>query len=110
MILYILKAETQTSAFTTIDNLFIKARFRLALTELKKVGPPSFLSNYKNYKALYPLAKLSEDNYKDKKIAYKHYLKYIDKFESKDVVITNFVKIRIKEIKKAYFLKGENLE
>ncbi|MEE9408968.1 MAG: tetratricopeptide repeat protein [Polaribacter sp.] len=70
----------------------------------------AYKENYKNYKALFQLAKISDDYYKDKKIGYTHYLKYIERFESKDKVMTDFVKNRIKEIKKDYFLKGENLE
>ena len=66
--------------------------------------------NYKNYKALYQLATLSEHYYKDKKNAYKHYKNYIDRFESKDSVLTNQVTKRLKEIKKFYFQKGEILE
>jgi tetratricopeptide (TPR) repeat protein len=70
----------------------------------------AFKENYNNYKALYQLAKISDDYYKDKKIAYKHYLKYMNKFQDNDTVISSFVKRRIQEIKKAYFLKGEKLE
>ena len=66
--------------------------------------------NYNNYKALYQLAKLSDDYYKDKKIGYKYYIKYLDRFQGRDEVITQFVKKRVKEIKKEYFLKGENLK
>lgn len=66
--------------------------------------------NRRNYKALYQLAKTSDDYYKDKKIAYKHYIKYIETFYDKDDVITAFVKRRIKDIKKAYFMKGETLK
>lgn len=70
----------------------------------------SFKENSKNYKALYQLAKLSDDYYKDKSIGYKQYTKYLNRFEDKDIVMTNFVKKRIKEIKKEYFLRGETLE
>ena len=66
--------------------------------------------NYNNYKALYQLAKLSDDYYKEKKIAYKHYIRYLNKFQERDKVITQFVKKRVKEIKKEYFLKGEDLK
>jgi len=66
--------------------------------------------NRKNYKALYQLAKLSDDYYKDKKIAYKLYIKYIETFYDKDEVITAFVKRRIKDIKKEYFIRGEILK
>ena len=70
----------------------------------------AFKENSKNHNALYQLAKLSDDYYKDKSIGYKQYLKYLDRFEDKDIVIKDFVKGRIKEIKKVYFLRGESLE
>jgi tetratricopeptide (TPR) repeat protein len=70
----------------------------------------AFNENRRNYKALYQLAKLSDDYYKDKKIAYKHYVKYIETFYEKDLVIDAFVKRRIKDIKKEYFVKGETLK
>lgn len=70
----------------------------------------AFKENIKNYKALYQLAKLSDDYYKDKKIAYKYYTKYLDRFIDKDLVITDFIKGRIKEIKMMYFMRGETLE
>ncbi len=66
--------------------------------------------NHKNYKALFALAKQSDDYYKDKKIGYKLYKRYQDRFTKKDAEIDEFVKSRIKEIKKQYFLKGEILE
>ncbi|MCG1035861.1 tetratricopeptide repeat protein [Polaribacter sargassicola] len=70
----------------------------------------AYKENFNNYKALFQLAKLSDDFYKDKKIAYAHYKRYIERFESKDKVITDFVEKRLKEIKKEYFLRGETLE
>ncbi|QTD38624.1 tetratricopeptide repeat protein [Polaribacter batillariae] len=70
----------------------------------------AYKENRKNYKALYQLAKISDDYYKDKKIAYRHYIKYMDHFQDKDTEITNFIKRRIAEIKKDYFLKGEKLD
>lgn len=66
--------------------------------------------NYKNDKALYRLATLSDDYFKDKKIAYKHYKKYIDRFSEKDSINTKLVEKRMGEIKKILFLKGENLK
>ena len=69
----------------------------------------AFKENRRNYKALYQLAKLSDDYYKDKKIAYKHYIKYIETFYESDEDMANFVRRRIKDIKKEYFLKGETL-
>ncbi|MDX8554366.1 tetratricopeptide repeat protein [Tenacibaculum sp. 1B UA] len=70
----------------------------------------AFEENRKNYKALYQLAKTSEDYYKDKRIAYKHYKNYINRFERKDSVLTKYAKTRLKEIKKYYFLQGEILQ
>ena len=66
--------------------------------------------NPRNHRALYQLAKLSDDYYKDKKIAYKYYIKYVESVYDKDEVITTFVKKRIAAIKKEYFLKGESLK
>ena len=70
----------------------------------------AYKENRNNYKALYQLAKLSDDFYKDKKIGYKYYIRYLDRFQERDSVITNFVKKRVSEIKKDYFLRGEKLE
>jgi tetratricopeptide (TPR) repeat protein len=70
----------------------------------------AFKENRRNYNALYQLAKLSDDYYKDKKIAYKLYVKYIETFYDRDTVIDAFVKRRIKDIKKDYFMKGETLK
>lgn len=66
--------------------------------------------NYNNYKALYQLAKLSDDYYKDKSIAYKHYKRYLEKFQERDKIMTDFIKQRVSEIKKEYFLRGEKLD
>ncbi len=49
----------------------------------------------------------SETYYKDKKIAYKHYQKYVERFEKRDKIMTAFIKQCINEIKTAYFLEGE---
>ncbi|MFK8058856.1 MAG: tetratricopeptide repeat protein [Polaribacter sp.] len=70
----------------------------------------AYKENYGNYKALFQLAKMSEDYYKDKKIAYKHYVKYLDKFQNRDEDMTNFCKRRVAEIKKEFFMKGETLK
>lgn len=66
--------------------------------------------NHKNSTALYLLATFSDEYYKDKKIAYNLYKRYLDRFENKNKEHTNFVAQRIKEIKKLSFLKGEELE
>ena len=47
LLFVIVKVEAQTSTFTTIDSLFTKGRYKLALVALEKINPPSFLSNYK---------------------------------------------------------------
>lgn len=75
-----------------------------------KAFEDAYNENRKNYRALYQLAKLSDDYYKDKKIAYRYYIKYIESFYEIDKGISAFVKNRIKEIKKEYFLRGETLK
>ncbi len=70
----------------------------------------AYEENYKNYRALFQLANTSENFYEDKKIAYKYYKSYINKFRTSDSLLTSQVKTRLKEIKKFYFLKGELLE
>ncbi|PQJ79332.1 tetratricopeptide repeat protein [Polaribacter porphyrae] len=70
----------------------------------------AYKENFGNYRALYQLAKMSDDYYKEKKIAYRHYINYVEKFYDKDEDMTAFVKRRIKEIKKEYFLRGESLK
>lgn len=79
---------------------------KLAIVNFEK----AYKENPNNYKALYQLAKISDDYYKDKKIAYKQYKNYINRFEILDKDLTNFVKLRISEIKKDYFMKGETLD
>ena len=63
-----------------------------------------------NYNVVYQLATLNDSLYKDKKIAYNYYQNYISNFENKNPAFTQFVEMRIKEIKKDYFLRGEKLE
>ncbi|MFK5878389.1 MAG: hypothetical protein QM478_02715 [Flavobacteriaceae bacterium] len=70
----------------------------------------SFKNNPNRYRALYELALAEDDYYEDKKIAFKHYQRYLDKFESKEKELTDIVKYRIKEIKTALFIKGEKME
>jgi tetratricopeptide (TPR) repeat protein len=61
-------------------------------------------------KVLYQLALTSDSYYKDKKIAFEHYEDYINRFETKDKDITDFVKNRMKEIKTELFMKAEKVE
>jgi len=63
-----------------------------------------------NYKALYQKAKTTDDYYKEKKKAYRLYLQYELQFENMDKDLTAYAQRRIKEIKKEYFLKGEELK
>lgn len=77
--------------------------------EAIKMFEKAYMENRKNYRALYQYAKLSDDYYKDKKIAYKLYKRYLETVSDKDEEITAFVKKRVEEIKKQYFLKGERL-
>ena len=67
----------------------------------------AYQNNYKNYKALFELAVSSDIYYEDKKIALKHFQKYLDKFKGIDEKMTVYSEGRIKEIKKQYFLVGE---
>ncbi|WP_299670220.1 hypothetical protein [uncultured Polaribacter sp.] len=70
----------------------------------------AYKENSMNYNALFQLAKISDAYYKDKKIAYKHYVKYMDNFQERDQDADIFIKRRISEIKKEFFMKGEKLE
>ncbi|SNR82457.1 Tetratricopeptide repeat-containing protein [Lutibacter flavus] len=79
---------------------------KMALNNFEK----SRQNNYHNYKALFEVATTSDTYFKDKKIAYNHYKKYFQQFESRDVEMTKFVKRRIKELKKELFLKGEIID
>ncbi len=67
-------------------------------------------SNPRNKTILFQIALSSDSYYKDKKIALTHYKRYLDKFQSLDQEETTYVERRIKEIKKALFIKGEKVE
>ncbi|TYQ00468.1 tetratricopeptide repeat protein [Tenacibaculum adriaticum] len=90
----------------------------LANVYYKMELPKKVLEHYKkateensnNYNALYLFAKFSDDYYKDKKIGYNLYKKYLNRFEGKSAKNDEFIKHRISTIKKEYFLKGEELE
>ena len=66
--------------------------------------------NRNKYRALYQKALTSDSYYSDKKIAYHLYDEFVLRFEEKDKELTDFVKNRMKEIKKDLFLKGEKVE
>ncbi|MFY0629928.1 MAG: tetratricopeptide repeat protein [Flavobacteriaceae bacterium] len=69
----------------------------------------AYKENRSNHKALYQLAKTSDDYFKDKKLVYKHYDQYVMQFEFMDKDLAAYAKRRMKEIKKDYFLRGEKI-
>ncbi|CAL2102716.1 Tetratricopeptide repeat protein [Tenacibaculum sp. 190130A14a] len=99
--------EPRDEAHLGMANVFFEQKKPKRVIEQYK---KAIAENRNNYKALYLLANFSDNYYKDKKVAYKHYQRYVDRFESKDSVFTVNAERRIKEIKKEYFLKGEILE
>lgn len=79
---------------------------KLAIEYFKK----AFANNSKNYSALYALATTQDFFYKDKKIAYKNYQKYLQNFTQRNVENTKYATLRVKQIKEEYFLEGITLE
>ncbi|UMB55417.1 hypothetical protein MKD41_08070 [Lutibacter sp. A64] len=67
-------------------------------------------NNYNNEDALFELAFASDMYYEDKKIALKHYEKFIERFKSKNPELTKYANGRIKEIRKKYFIEGVIVE
>lgn len=92
-------------------NYFELGKAQLEQEEVKK-ALESFQQGYKNnprnYQLLFQLAMLTDDYYKDKNVALKHYEKYVEKFSSKDQKSTLYAKSRIKDIKKELFMKAES--
>ncbi len=80
-------------------------KLKKALQSFKK----GYENNSRNYLILFQLAMLTDDYYKDKKIALKHYKRYIDRFSSKHTASTLYAKQRVKEIQKELFIKGEKV-
>lgn len=115
-----LKGAEFNYAIATIKGKKPRDKEFLGLAKVyeKKMLPKQVLESYKkavaenskNNEALYLLAKQSDNYYKDKKIGYKLYTKYLNYFKGKDVTIDSFVSNRIKNIKKDFFLKGQTLE
>ncbi len=70
----------------------------------------SYENNPKNHYSLFQLALVSEDYYKDKKIALKYFKMYVEKFPSKDKEMYLYSTKRIKEITKEFFMKGVKIE
>ena len=106
MATYIGKEKRDEEFYGLATVYYEKQEPQLAIKFFEK----AYAENSGNYKALFQLAKLSDDYYKDKKMAYKLYNKYIRAFYDADEDMANFVKSRIKDVKQEYFMKGESLE
>ncbi|RPD97720.1 tetratricopeptide repeat protein [Aureibaculum marinum] len=83
-----------------------QGKIKRALTSFEE----GYKNNPRNFQLLFQLAMLSDDYYKDKKIALRHYEEYVEKFSTYDKKSTLYAKSRIKEINKEYFMKGEEQE
>lgn len=70
----------------------------------------SYENNSNNYYALFQLALASDDFYKDKTIALKHFENYIKRFDSKDKDMTAYATKRLREMKKEFFMEGVKIE
>ena len=94
-------------------NYFELGKVQLEQKEVKKAitsFQKGYENNQRNYQLLFQIAMLSDDYYKDKKIALNHYKKYIEKFSTYDEKSTLYAKSRIKEINKVLFMKGKEEE
>lgn len=99
--------QKRDKAYMGLANVFSEMKLPKNVLESYKSAVEE---NPKNYKALFAYAQQSDNYYKDKAIGYKLYKRYEEKFQGKDTLTDKFVKARLKEIKKEYFLKGEILE
>ena len=81
-------------------------KLQKAVTNFKK----SYENNSNNYYALFQLAIASDDFYKDKTIALKHFENYIKRFDSRDKDMTAYVTKRLREMKKEFFMEGVKIE
>lgn len=93
--------------YYSLANVYLKQEKPLKAIKMFKEARKQ---NSGNYKALFHLAKTSDDYYKDKKQVYTYYKDYISWFEDRDADFTAFAQNRLKEIKKEYFLRGEKIE
>ncbi len=99
--------DPRDEPYYELGKVFYKLKKpKKALQNFKKAVEESS----KNRQALFELAKLSDDYYKDKKIAYELYKKYLNYFENLDKKTDVFVKNRLSAIKEKYFLKGKRLD
>ncbi|TCI85192.1 tetratricopeptide repeat protein [Tenacibaculum sp. M341] len=99
--------KTRDKGYMGLAKVYSRMKLPKRVIEQYKLA---IKENRKNHLALYELARISENFYKDKKIAYNLFTKYIAQFEGKDKDIDAFVKNRLNAIKKEYFLKGEPLK
>jgi len=94
-------------------NYFELGKVQLEKKEVKKAiksFQEGYENNPRNYQLLFQIAMLSDGFYKDKKIALKHYEKYVEKFSTRDKKSTLYAKSRIKDIRKELFMKGASKE
>ncbi len=70
----------------------------------------SYKNNSNNYYALFQLALATDDFYKDKTIALKHFENYMKRFDSKDKDMTAYVTKRLKDMKKEFFMEGVEIK
>ncbi|MBL4745712.1 MAG: hypothetical protein JKY08_05040 [Flavobacteriaceae bacterium] len=80
-----------------------EGKLKEAIVYFKK----SYRSGKRFYKGLFQWAVTAESYYKDKNTALRLYEIYLERFESRDVVLTNYAKQRLKIIRKKMFLEGE---
>lgn len=99
--------EARDEAHLGLGNVYLAMKLpKRAIDEYKL----ALVENQQNMMALYLQAKTSDDYYKDKKIGFKLYQQYLEKFEGRSKETDEFVKNRMKAIKKEYFLNGETLK
>jgi len=87
--------------------LGIMAKEKNELKQAIRCFEEAYKNNYRNRNALFELAMACEKFYEDKKIALRHYEKFVERsFNSEDELIV-YAKERIKLIRKQYFIDGE---
>lgn len=93
--------------YVLLGLIFIdKKKPKKAIEQFKK----AYANNLRNHKALFILATACEKHYKDKKIAYNYFKKYVANFPEINKEKTAYAKKSIELIKKQYFIEGEKLE
>jgi len=77
-----------------------------AIDDFKK----SYQNNSNNHYALFQLAMVCDDFYKDKTIALKHFENYMKRFDARDKEMTAYATKRLREMKKEFFMEGVIIE